>query len=83
MPLYMDIHRNVPGVSREALLQAHQKDLEVQSKYGVNYLNYWYSEPDKSVFCLVEAPNKNAATAVHREAHGLTADELVEVKQGA
>ena len=83
MPLYMDIHRNVPGVSREALQQAHQKDLAVQSKYGVNYINYWYSEPDKSVFCLVEAPNESAATAVHREAHGLTADELVEVKQGA
>lgn len=63
--------------------RAHQKDLEVQSKYGVNYVNYWYSEADKSVFCLCEAPDRSAATAVHREAHGLAADEVIEVKQGA
>jgi hypothetical protein len=28
---------------------------------------------------LVEAPNKEAAERVHREAHGLVADELIEV----
>jgi hypothetical protein len=82
MPLFMDIHRNVDGLSAEALIQAHKKDLEVQPKYGVRYLNYWYSEPEKAVFCLVEAPNSAAAAAVHREAHGLLAQEVIEVKQG-
>jgi hypothetical protein len=82
MPLFMDIHRNVDGLSAEALLQAHKKDLEVQGKYGVKYLNYWYSEPENAVFCLVEAPNSKAAADVHREAHGLLAQEVIEVKQG-
>jgi hypothetical protein len=32
---------------------------------------------------LVEAPSKEAAESVHREAHGLLADEITEVKEGA
>jgi hypothetical protein len=82
MPLFMDIHRNVDGISGEELEKAHQKDLEVQSKYGVNFVDYWYSEADKSIFCLCEAPNKEAANAVHEEAHGAAADEIIEVKRG-
>ena len=82
MPLFLDIHRNVDHLSGEALKQAHTKDLELQSKYEVNYKTYWYSEAEKAVFCLVEAPDKKAADAVHREGHGLTADEIIEVKQG-
>lgn len=35
------------------------------------------------VFCLVEAPDAEAANTVHREAHGLVADEIYEVKEGA
>ena len=47
--------------------------------YGVKYLRYWFDEDAGKVFCLVEAPDKEAAMAVHREAHGLVADELIEV----
>ena len=83
MPLYMDVHQHVPGLTGEAVAGAHQRDLEVQEKYGVNYLKYWYDEGSGRVFCLVEAPNKEAAEAVHREAHGLVADDIVEVKEGA
>jgi len=83
MPLYMDIHEHVEGLTAEAVSGAHAKDLETQAKYGVKYLNYWYDVDTGKIFCLVEAPNKEAANAVHREAHGLVADELIEVKEGS
>ena len=82
MPLYMDIHKHVEGLTHEAVHGAHQKDLEVQDKYGVKYLHYWFNDDDGTVFCLCEAPSKEAAEAVHREAHGLVADEIVEVHEG-
>lgn len=82
MPLYMDVHRSVDGLTAEAVAGAHQKDLEAQAKHGVRYLNYWFNEDDGTIFCLSEAPSKEAAEAVHREAHGLVADEIIEVKVG-
>ncbi len=82
MPLYMDIHKGVEGLTAEAVAGAHKKDLEVQDKYGVKYIRYWFNEENGIVFCLCEAPDKKAAEAVHREAHGLVADEIVEVKEG-
>lgn len=83
MPLYMDIHQHVEGLTKDAVAGAHARDLEVQQQYGVNYQQYWFDEATGKVFCLVEAPSKEAAIAVHREAHGLVADEIVEVKMGA
>ena len=83
MPLFMDVHHKVEGLSPERANFAHQKDLEIQEKHGVRYLRYWYDEGAKKIFCLVEAPSKEAAVAVHREAHGLLADEIFEVKEGA
>ena len=82
MPLFMDVHHHVEGLTAEAVAGAHQRDLETQEKYGVNYLKYWYDEGTGKVFCLVEAPSKEAAEAVHREAHGLVADEITEVHEG-
>jgi hypothetical protein len=78
----MDAHKNMEGLTREALEEAHQKDLEVQGKHGVNFIDYWYNEAEGAVFCLCEAPNKDAAAAVHREAHGGEADEIYEVMRG-
>ncbi|RMD91176.1 MAG: DUF4242 domain-containing protein [Calditrichaeota bacterium] len=78
----MDIHKGVEGLTAEAAKGAHEKDLEVQEKYGVKYLKYWFNEKDGTVFCLCEAPDRKAAEAVHREAHGLVADEIIEVKEG-
>jgi Protein of unknown function (DUF4242) len=83
MPLYIDHHKNVDGLTTEAVEQAHQKDLEVQDEYGVKYHSYWYNEEKGEIFCLCEAPSEEAAEAVHREAHGLTADEMTEVKEGS
>ena len=83
MPLYLDVHNKVEALTGEAVAGAHKRDLEVQGKYGVKYLRYWYDEGTGKVFCLVEAPSKEAAAAVHREAHGLVADEIIEVKEGS
>ncbi len=82
MPLYLDIHRHIPGLTTEAVAEAHAKDLETQAKHNVEYLKYWYNDDVGTVFCLVKAPNKEAAVAVHREGHGLVADEIIEVKEG-
>lgn len=83
MPLYLDTHEHVPGLTGEAIAGAHARDLEVGGKYGVDYRKYWYDETTGKVYCLVEAPSAEAAAAVHREAHGLLADVIVEVKEGA
>ena len=83
MALYMDVHNKVEGLTAEAVGEAHRRDVEVQGKYGVQYLKYWFDEATGKVFCLVDAPDKETAEAVHREAHGLLADELTEVQEGA
>ena len=83
MPLYMDMHEKIEGLTAEAVAQAHKKDLETQTAYGVKYLKYWFDERTGKVFCLVEAPSKEAAATVHRKAHGLLADSIFEVKEGS
>lgn len=83
MPLYMDMHEKVEGATAEAVAAAHAKDLEVQDQYGVHYHKYWVDESTGRIFCLVEAPSKEAAMAVHRDAHGLLADEIFEVTEGS
>lgn len=82
MPLYLDEHEHVPGLTASALADAHARDVEVGPTYGVNYLRYWYDEATGKVFCLVDAPTAEAAVQVHREAHGLVADRLIPVKEG-
>lgn len=82
MPLYMDIHKNIDGLTADAVAEAHRKDLETQAKHGVEYLRYWYNEDNGTVFCLCRAPSMEAADTVHREAHGLCADEIIEVQEG-
>jgi hypothetical protein len=79
----MDIHRKVEGLTPEAITAAHQRDLEVQGRSGVRFIRYWYDENTGKVFCLSEAPDAEAVNAAHREAHGLMADEVIEVAEGA
>jgi hypothetical protein len=78
----MDVHNIEGGVTVDDVAKAHQADLETQDKHGVNYLKYWVDEKAGKIFCLVDAPNPEAANTVHREAHGLVADEVHEVKEG-
>lgn len=82
MPLYMDIHKNLDGLTAKAVADAHRKDLEVQGRHDVEYLKYWYNEEHGTVFCLCRAPSMEAADTVHREANGLRADEIIEVQEG-
>jgi hypothetical protein len=49
----------------------------------VSYERYWVDEAAGKIFCLVEAPDAEAANAVHRKAHGLVADEIYQVSEGA
>jgi hypothetical protein len=81
MPLYMDIHHKVEGITADAVADAHLKDLETGKKYGVDYKKYWLDKDTETIFCLVEAPDKESAEKVHREAHGLVADEIHEVSE--
>lgn len=83
MALFMDTHSLEGGVKAEDVAQAHRADLEAQGKYGVNYLRYWVDEDAGKIFCLVDAPDAEAANQVHREAHGLVAESIHPVIEGS
>ena len=76
----MDIHEIPGGVSPEDVAKAHAQDVKVQSKYGVSYHKYWVNEKEGKIFCLCHAPNAEAAKQVHREAHGLVAEKVIQVQ---
>jgi class 3 adenylate cyclase len=80
MPTYMDIHEIPGGVSPEDVAKAHAQDVKVQSKYGVSYHKYWVNEKEGKIFCLCHAPNAEAAKQVHREAHGLVAEKVIQIE---
>jgi class 3 adenylate cyclase len=80
MPLYMDIHNLGEGTTAKDVAKAHAKDMETQQKYGVEYTKYWVNEKAGKVFCLAHAPSAEAAEQVHREAHGLIPDKIIEVQ---
>jgi hypothetical protein len=79
----MDVHTIDGGVTVDDVAKAHMADLQTQGKYDVRYLRYWVDENLGKVFCLVEAPSADAASTVHREAHGLVADEVFQVQEGS
>ena len=80
MPLYIDIHNLPEGTTAEDVAKAHAKDMETQRKYGVEYTKYWVNESGRKVFCLAHAPSAEAAEQVHREAHGLLPDKIIEIQ---
>lgn len=84
MPIFMDVHEQLPeGAGARDVAEAHKADVKIQGEYGVSYQRYWVDEANGKVFCLVEAPDADAAIAVHREAHGLVADKIYEVTEGS
>ena len=83
MALFIDVHTIEGGVSAGDVAAAHQADLATQDPHGVNYLRYWLDEEAGKIFCLVDAPDAEAANTVHRKAHGLVADEIYPVAEGA
>lgn len=82
MPLYMDVHTIDGGVAVDDVTKAHAADLQTQGQHDVRYLRYWVNEKEGKVFCLVEAPDAEAANSVHREAHGLVAQDIFQVQEG-
>ena len=82
MPLFLDSHTVEGGVSAGDVAQAHQADLATQTEFGVQYLRYWVDESAGRIFCLVDAPDAETASTVHRLAHGLVADEIYAVAEG-
>jgi hypothetical protein len=82
MALFMDVHSLDGAVTVDAVAQAHQADLKTQGTYDVDYKHYWVDETHGKIFCLVEAPDAESAATVHREAHGLVADEIYRVTEG-
>jgi hypothetical protein len=81
--LFLDVHHVGPGkVTCAGVADAHAHDLAAESAHGVEYQRYWVDEGSGTIYCLVRAPNAAAAAAVHRQAHGLVADEIHEVTSG-
>ncbi len=81
MPIFMDIHENLGDVTEQDIKSAHERDLAIQKEHGVQFLTFWFNSPDGQAFCLVDAPTKEAAIAVHKESHGLVPANMVEVER--
>jgi hypothetical protein len=81
--LFLDVHEFGAGhVSAKDAAAAHEKDLAVQKKYGVNFITYWVDEKAGMVMCLSEAANEKSVLSTHKEAHGLMPSYIQKVKQG-
>ncbi|HZW85733.1 MAG TPA: DUF4242 domain-containing protein [Nitrososphaerales archaeon] len=83
MPRYIDVHSGLKGVKLSEVAEAHAKDLKVQSHHGVKFLKFWVDESQGTVFCLSEAPDKDAPRRAHAEAHGLLPNETFQVLEGS
>ena len=78
MPIFMDVHI-VPGVKAKDVAEAHRLDLLHQQDHGCNCMTYWIDEARESIFCLIDAPDKDAVAEMHSKAHGLIPNKIIEV----
>jgi AraC-like DNA-binding protein len=78
MPIYMDVH-TVPGVKAKDVAAAHTKDVLHQHEYGCKCMTYWIDEARETIFCLIDAPDKDAVKEMHSKAHGLIPNKIIEV----
>lgn len=82
-PFFIDVHQMGAGkVTAKDVADAHAKDLAVQHKYGVNFIDYWVDEEKGTILCLSEAPDTSAVIKAHSEAHGLLPAYILKVNQG-
>jgi class 3 adenylate cyclase len=82
MPIFLDRH-DLKGLTAADIAEAHRKDLEVQDKYGVRFLTYWFDQSRSTAFCLIDAPDSDTAMRVHDEAHGDVATHVIPVDLAA
>lgn len=78
MPIYMDVHI-VPGVKARDVAEAHQFDIMNQKEFACKCMTYWIDEARGNIFCLIEAPSKDAVAEMHGKAHGLIPNKIIEV----
>jgi AraC-like DNA-binding protein len=74
----MDVHI-IPGVKAKDVAEAHRKDLFHQDEYGCKCMTYWIDEERENVFCLIDAPSKDIVEEMHKKAHGLIPNKVIEV----
>ena len=83
LPYFLDIHNlGAANVTATAVANAHKKDLAVQKKHGVNFINYWVCEEKGIVFCLSQTESKDNVADTHKDAHGLLPAMVVPVVEG-
>lgn len=82
MPIFLDRH-DMTGLTAADIAEAHRKDLEMQDRYGVRFLTYWFDQTRATAFCLIDAPDAKTAMRVHDEAHGDVAKHVIEVDLAA
>jgi cytosine/adenosine deaminase-related metal-dependent hydrolase len=80
--LYMDVHRHLKGLDPDELAETARKGIEAASRHGVTFQKFWYNKEEGAIFCLSEAPNKEAAMKAHRDAGEPVPEEIFEVKEG-
>ena len=80
---FLDVHCLGAGnVTAKDVAAAHQKDLAVEKKHGVNFINYWVDEKQGVVMCLSQAKDSISVIETHKEAHGLMPAFVLKVKEG-
>jgi class 3 adenylate cyclase len=82
MPIFLDRH-DLHGLTAADIAEAHRKDLELQERYGVRFLTYWFDQARSTAFCLIDAPDAATAMRVHHEAHGDVATDVIPVDLAA
>ncbi|MFD5464707.1 SCO4226 family nickel-binding protein [Kitasatospora sp. NPDC127059] len=72
---FMDVHHGMVGITAEQLKAAHAADLAVEGEEGVHFEQAWADPDSGTVYCLSEAPSREAVQRVH-DRTGHPADEI-------
>ncbi|MEE1786369.1 SCO4226 family nickel-binding protein [Streptomyces sp. SP17BM10] len=72
---FMDVHHGMTGITGDQLKAAHDADLAAQGDEGVRFEQAWADPESGTVYCLSDAPSKEAVQRVHTRT-GHPADEI-------
>ncbi|WP_329119385.1 SCO4226 family nickel-binding protein [Streptomyces sp. NBC_01353] len=78
MGTYMDVHRDMVGITGDQLREAHAADLAIEKDEGVHFKQAWADPASGTVYCLSTGPSADAVQRIH-ERTGHKADEIHEV----